>query len=73
MAAAFWMFKSLTSDFNRQFYLKLEFVNVPPSINLLSETEDSAIVTLSGNGWEFLSGEMFTSIETLTIDRKSVV
>lgn len=62
------MFKSLTSDFNRQFYLKLEFVNVPPSINLLSETEDSAIVTLSGNGWEFLSGEMFTSIETLTID-----
>lgn len=46
----------------------VSYFNLPPEINLASDLPDTLIISLTGKGWKFLSGNLFTHLSSLTID-----
>ncbi len=62
------MVKSLTSDYRRELTIPIEYINVPPDVNLAAELPDTLLISLSGTGWKFLSGNLFESLQSLTVD-----
>lgn len=46
----------------------MHYINLPPYFNLSSELPDTFIISLSGTGWKFISGNLFSDLDHLTID-----
>jgi hypothetical protein len=63
-----WLVKSLTTDYRRELAIPVDYINLPPDVHLAVELPDTLWLSLSGTGWKFLSGNLFSQLGSLTVD-----